>query len=170
MRKSNCPDAPLQGPIPARDSFGSDWAPKTADTRRMAPLRDTRRMTRFRRAVPWLIAGALCAIAIVGRTYLIQPAEIAHVCDIEPLRLIGPGPWWCDVRSAAIMTYAWGGLRNVAFGLSLLVLLWRRAWLAALTLSVGLVGIVWYTYEPGAVAITIGALVLVRCQARRPSR
>ena len=122
-------------------------------------------MNRLRRSAPWLAAALLCAAAIAIRNDLIQPAEIAHRCDAPTLTLFTPGPWWCSVRSAAIMTYAWGGLRDASLGLALASLLWRRAWLAAATLAVGLVALVWYTYEPGAVAVTIGALVLARRQA-----
>jgi hypothetical protein len=42
----------------------------------------------------------------------------------------------------------------------------RRGWLGWLALATGLVAIVWYTYEAGALAITVGALVLARAQAR----
>lgn len=122
-------------------------------------------MHRLRAPTPWVIAALICIAAIATRQFLIQPPEIAHRCNATTLTLSTTGPWWCSVRSAVIMTYAWGGLLYTAFGLSLAALLWRRTWLATSTLVVGLVAIVWYTYEPGAVAITIGALVLARCQA-----
>ena len=129
-------------------------------------------MNRLTRQAPWIGAALICLAAILIRQFLIQPPEIAHRCDAPTLSLITTGPWWCSVRSAAIMTYAWGGLQIAALGLSLAVLAWRRTWLAVATLAVGLVAIVWYTYEPGAVAITIGALVLARRQqdlrSRRP--
>lgn len=119
-------------------------------------------MKRTRLLAPWLIAAAFCAAAILVRQFLIQPPEIAHRCDAPTLSLATTGPWWCSARSAVIMTYAWGGLLYASIGLSIASLVWRRAWLAATTLTVGLVAIVWYSYEPGAVAITIGALVLAR--------
>jgi hypothetical protein len=116
------------------------------------------------RAAPWLAAAAICLLAIATRQFLIQPAEIAQRCDGPTLTLWTAGPWWCSVRSAAIMTYAWGGLRDAALLLTAATLLWRRQWLALATLAVGLVAIVWYTYETGALAITIGALMLARRQ------
>lgn len=124
-------------------------------------------MPTLRRQAPWLVAALLCLLAILTRQYLIQPPEIAHRCDLATLAWSSAGPWWCNVRTAAIMTYAWGGLLDASFALAIATLVWRRAWLAAATLAVGLVAIVWYTYEPGAVAITIGALVLARRQAER---
>ncbi len=123
-------------------------------------------MNRIRRQAPWICAALICAAAIATRQFLIQPPEIAHRCDAATLTLWTTGPWWCSVRSAVIMTYAWGGLLYAALGLALASLLWRRTWLAVATLAVGLVAIVWYTYEPGAVAITVGALVLARLQER----
>ena len=118
--------------------------------------------------LPWVVAAVACLAAILVRQYVIQPPELAHRCETPTLTLFTPGPWWCSLRSAAIMTYAWNGLLIASFGLSLAVLAWRRAWLATATLVVGLVAIVWYTYEAGAVAITIGALVLARRQQDPP--
>ena len=121
-------------------------------------------MKSIRRHAPWIAAAAACLAAVLVRQFLIQPADIAQRCEGPTLTLFAPGPWWCSVRAAAIMTYAWRGLLYTALGLSVATLLWRRRWLAVATLIVGLVAIVWYTYEPGAVAITIGALVLARRQ------
>ena len=123
-------------------------------------------MKRIRPQAPWIAAALICVAAILARQFLIQPPEIAHRCDAPTLSLMTTGPWWCSVRSAVIMSYAWGGLQYAALGLSLASLVWRRTGLAFATLAVGLVAIVWYTYEPGAVAITIGALVLARRQDR----
>jgi hypothetical protein len=123
-----------------------------------------------RRQAPWIAAALICLFAILTRQFLIQPPEIAHQCETTTLTLFAAGPWWCSVRAAAIMTYAWNWLLYGALLLSLATLVWRRLWLAVLTLAVGLLAIVWYTYEPGAVAITIGALVLARRQHDRSSR
>ena len=121
----------------------------------------------IRRLLPWCVAALLCAGAVLARQFLIQPPEIAHACPSETLTLFGDGPWWCAVRAAIIMTYAWAGLLYASIASSLAALVWRRAWLGALTLAIGLVAIVWYTYEAGALAITIGALVLARAQVGR---
>ena len=128
-----------------------------------------RRMNRFRRFAPWLVAASLCVVAILIRQFLIQPPEIAHRCDAPVLSLVTTGPWWCSARAAVIMTYAWGGLMYASLGLSVASLIWRTTWLSTITLATGLVAIVWYTYEPGAIAITFGALVLARSLERRAS-
>ncbi len=125
-------------------------------------------MRQVRHRAPWIVAAALCLLAILTRQFLIQPADVAQRCDLTVLAFTTAGPWWCNLRAAAIMTYAWGGLLDACLALSVLVLIWRRAWLATITLATGLVAIVFYTYEPGALAITIGALVLARRQ-QRPS-
>jgi hypothetical protein len=121
-------------------------------------------MTIAKRPAPWIFAALACVVAILVRQFLIQPPDVAQQCNDATLTLWSAGPWWCSFRAAAVMTYAWRGLFYASFALSLATLLWRRVWLATATLTVGLVAIVWYTYEPGAVAITIGALVLARRQ------
>ena len=120
--------------------------------------------------LPWLAAAIVCALAIVARQFLIQPPEIAHRCDTTTLTLITPGPWWCSVRAAIIMSYAWGGLFYAAIALSLAALWTRRTWAGFVTLAIGLMAIVWYSYEAGAIAITVGTLVLARAQASSITR
>lgn len=122
-------------------------------------------MPMTRRWAPWVTAAIVCALAVGARQFLIQPPEIAHRCDTATLTLITAGPWWCGIRAAIIMTYAWGGLFYAAIILSFATLWIRRAAIAFVTLAIGLIAIVWYTYEPGAVAITIGTLVLARAQS-----
>ena len=115
---------------------------------------------------PWIAAATVCVLAICARQFLIQPPEVAQRCEATTLSLLTAGPWWCSLRAAVIMTYAWSGLFYTAFALSIAALVLRRAWIAFATLAVGLVAIVWYTYEPGALAITVGTLVLARAQTR----
>ncbi len=121
-------------------------------------------MHRFRLIAPWLAAALVCVAAILVRQFLIQPPHIGHTCDAATLSLPAPGPWWCSARAAFIMTYAWGGLNGACWVLTLAALAFRREAIAALALAVGLFAIVMYSYEAGAVAITIGALVLARAQ------
>lgn len=123
-----------------------------------------------RHGIPWLGAAIVCAFAIVARQYLIQPPEIAHRCGTATLTLVTPGPWWCSVRAAIIMTYAWGGLSIAAIVLSLAALWIRRASTGFAALAIGLTAIVWYSYEAGAIAITVGTLVLARAQATPTAR
>ena len=127
-------------------------------------------MHRTRAWIPWIAAAIVCVFAILAREFLIQPPEIAHRCESTTLTLVTPGPWWCSARAAIIMTYAWGGLFYAAIAFSLMALWIRRAWVGFVTLTVGLIAIVWYSYEPGAVAITVGALVLARAQSELPSK
>ena len=124
-------------------------------------------MNSWRRLAPWLAAATLCLLAILIRQFLIQPAAIGQRCESATLTLFAPGPWWCSVRAAVIMTYAWGGLNAAAWFLSIAALIVRREIVGLLALAVGLVAIVWYSYEAGAVAIVIGTLALARAQVRR---
>ena len=110
-------------------------------------------------ALPWLVALAVTGLAILARTFVIQPPEVAHQCDG-----VGAGPWWCLARSAIIMTYSRYGLGYAALVLSILCLLRRGVVISCAALSVGGAGLVLYCYEPGAVAFAVGALVLARRQ------
>lgn len=113
---------------------------------------------------PWLIALCVTLLAMLARYLMIQPPEVAHQCDQ------GGGPWWCAVRSGVIMTYAWYGL-GYASALLGMVALWRpRALWGACALAVGGAALVLYCYEPGALAIGIGALVLARSQHDHATR
>jgi hypothetical protein len=107
---------------------------------------------------PWLLALGVTGLAMAARYLLIQPPEIAHQCDAAG------GPWWCALRTAAIMTYSGYGLGYAALVLSGLAALVRRAALGGLALAVGGAALVLYCYEPGALAMAIGTLVLARAQ------
>jgi len=115
---------------------------------------------------PWLIASAVCALAFLVRYLLIQPPQIAHQCDA------GAGPWWCAIRLAIILSYSGWGLGYASLATCVLALWYRRVLFGALALSCGTAAIVLYCYEPGALAMVVGALVLVRAQnsTRRFSR
>ena len=127
-------------------------------------------MPHLRLPAPWIAAALLCVLAILARQFLIQPPEIGHACDTGTLTLATTGPWWCSARAAIIMTYAWGGLSMAAFFLAAAALILRREVTGALALATGSIAIVWYSYEAGALAIVVGALVLARSQARRLAR
>ena len=104
------------------------------------------------------MALGICALAFLARYLLIQPPQIAHQCDA------GGGPWWCSVRLAIILAYTGWGLGYASLAVTVAALWFRRAALGALALSCGTAAIVLYCYEPGAVAMIAGALVLVRAQ------
>lgn len=128
-------------------------------------------MSAFKLVLPWIAAALICLLTVYVRVALIQPPEVAHVCDAS-----GPTLWVqlheasliCKVRAAFIVSYAWFGLGYAAMVLSLLTLVYRNAVIAWLALCVGAAGLVLYCFEPAAVSVAIGAVVLAGVQARRP--
>jgi hypothetical protein len=104
---------------------------------------------------------AFGALAMAARYLLIQPPELSHRCDL------GDAPAWCSVRLAIIMSYAWYSLGYLALGASIAALVWRNRPVATFTLCSGAAAIVLYCYEPGALALVVGALVLARSVSPR---
>ncbi len=97
-------------------------------------------------------------MAILARTYLIQPPSIAHGCE-EQLA------WWCVIRLGIIYTYAFHTVGQLAVVLALASIVVPRIWLAACALAVGFAALVLYCYEPGALAIVLSAVMLARLQS-----
>jgi hypothetical protein len=95
-------------------------------------------------------------LAMAARYLLIQPPELAHQCEVTG------APAWCAVRLAIILTYAHYELGYLSL-LATVIALWSRTYLAAsVALCCGACAIVLYCFEPGAVALVAGALVLAR--------
>ncbi|MDP9292599.1 MAG: hypothetical protein M3O82_09590 [Verrucomicrobiota bacterium] len=117
----------------------------------------------------WLSAALICALTVYVRTELIQPPEVAQLCDAVGatlwLQLAGASPI-CKVRAAFIVSYAWFGLGYAAMILTALTLLTRNGFVAWLALCVGAMGLVLYCFEPAAVSFAIGAVVLAGAQSR----
>jgi hypothetical protein len=126
-------------------------------------------MRGFKLILPWLSAAVLCALTIYVRTALIQPPEVGQFCDSVG-NLWGQlqhGNSLCKVRAAFIVTYAWFGLGYAAMVLSVLTLVYRKPLIAWLALCVGAMGLVLYCFEPAAVSLALGAVVLAGLQARQ---
>jgi hypothetical protein len=116
--------------------------------------------------LPWLLLIALGAVPLLLRYGLVESPEVSRVCETG--RTLA-----CELRHVTVtgfITGNIGGLRIGVYGwlaLAATVLaLWRAsvftAWLAAAT---GLFAVVLYCFEPGALALLIGCLRLVRAQA-----
>jgi hypothetical protein len=101
--------------------------------------------------------------AYAARHGAIEPAAIAHACD--------PDPWRgaCAARTLLIHLIAgsWFGWIAVLAG-GWAALSRSRRW-AALALAAGAAGLVLYAPEPAAVGALLGALALVRGQAKTAS-
>ncbi len=111
--------------------------------------------------VPLSLTVIVGALAMAARYLLIQPAEIAHACDASS------ATWLCSLRMAVILSYARYELGYLALVASLAAIVWRNRVTSTSALVIGCAAIVLYCYEPGAVAMVVGALVLARsAQAR----
>lgn len=113
----------------------------------------------FALAWPWLLIALTGLAAVALRALLIEPSDIAHLCDAAA------SPGWCGWREAAVAGFLGYGYGYAALGAALLALLWNRplaAWLAA---ALGLAALQLYCFEAGAFALLLGSLRLIRLQA-----
>ena len=112
------------------------------------------------RRLSWIPIAILLMIALAAalfaRHWMIEPADIGHLCDS------GQGPWWCGLRLAIIMSFArgWLGWFVLGAGVAATVLRWR--WLATATAVAGVAGLVLYQFVFSATGLLLGLLVLVR--------
>lgn len=116
------------------------------------------------RILAWLALASVLVMAMLIRYRLIEPAAVAQACDA------GSRVWACGIRRLAILTFDHQQLSYLAVAGSILALLTRSASIAWLTAAVSAVGLVWYCFEPCAVGLVIGVLVLARAQTGYPHR
>ena len=122
---------------------------------------------------PWLSAALICTLTVYVRTVLIQPPEVAQLCDSEGATLwlqLADASLICKVRAAFIISYDCFFLGYAAMILTALTLLTRNGFVAWLALCVGAMGFVLYCFEPAAVSLAMGAVVLAGVQSRRRER
>lgn len=120
----------------------------------------------LRLTLPWLSLVVVGAIAVALRYGLVESPDVAHACDTATTLQ-------CSARHAVVLgfiltpigTYQMGLYGWVALAAAVLALFWKRpatAWLAAAT---GLVALILYCFAPGAFALLVGCLRLVRLQS-----
>ena len=118
-------------------------------------------MSRLRQfAVPLLVL----ALAVALRVFVVEPSHIGHACD--------PRPWsgWCAGRTALIMSFRFGEIGWAALAAGVVATVVRAAWLGQAALSLGLAGLVLYSYEPAVVGALLGVLVMFRPRPGPPAR
>jgi hypothetical protein len=122
-------------------------------------------VTRWRQALPWLLLLAIGVAAAWLRYRLIEPSIMVELCGGSH------NPAWCSWRLLLVL-----GFQHHAYGVSvygvaalaaaMLALLWKRAWAAWLAAALGAFALELYCFEPGALALLIGCLCLLRIQAQ----
>lgn len=115
-------------------------------------------------ALPWLMLLGLGFVAAALRFHLIESTAIADLC--------GSGQYspWCNTRRLLIL-----GFQHHAYDVSIygaaalavaLLTLWsKQVWVAWLAAVLGVFALQLYCFEPGALALLIGCLRLLRLQA-----
>jgi hypothetical protein len=122
-------------------------------------------MRRARHAAAWLLLLGVAFGAGWLRHGLIESSAVGQLCDGEH------GPRWCEWRQWLVLGFqqhAWGvtvyGV--AALAAATLALLRKRPWTAWLAAALGVFALELYCFEPGALALLIGCLRLLRVQAR----
>lgn len=105
----------------------------------------------------WIVAAVLAA-ALLARYAWIEPAHIGYLCNASN------GPWWCTLRRALILSFAFNGLGYASLILGVLALIVRWRSIALLALCFGVSGVVLYCYEFAAVGLLLGVLTLARAE------
>jgi hypothetical protein len=118
--------------------------------------------------LPWLALLAVGGLALALRYGLVESADVAHACDTA--RTLA-----CDMRHkvvlgfilAPIFGYQMGIYGWVALASAALALAWKHPFSAWLSATTGVVALILYCFAPGAFALLVGCLRLVRVQAMR---
>jgi hypothetical protein len=109
--------------------------------------------------LPWLLLVIVGLLAAWLRYGFIEAPSLAHLCDD------GDMPAWCGMRSVIVIGFNTYGYGIAAMAVTVLALCWRKPWLAWLAAALGAFALTLYCYYPGALALLIGSLRLIRLQA-----
>ncbi len=119
---------------------------------------------RMRPALGWLAVLLAGAVAATLRYGLVEPPGLGDRCSAG-----GPNaPAWCALRDLVVQGFLHDIYGIVALVAAAFALLYRRHWSAAIAAALGLLAIELYCYQSGALALLVGALLLVR--ASDPTR
>jgi len=123
--------------------------------------------------LPWLSLIVIGALAYALRYGLIESPDVAHACDTGT-------SFACSVRHATVMGFVLGGVKLSAFNVyqmgiygwvalvaGLLALYWKTPFIAWLSAATGVVAVILYCFAPGAFALLVGCLRLVRLLPER---
>ena len=118
-------------------------------------------------ALPWLLLLAFGFVAAGLRFHLIESTAIADLC--------GSGQYspWCNTRRLLILGFHHHAYDVSVYGVAALMAaalaLWsKQVWIAWLAAVLGVFALQLYCFEPGALALLIGCLRLLRLQSLPP--
>ena len=111
--------------------------------------------------LPWLAIAAVALGAAAARYLLIEPSDVAHLCDADAS---SGGCLWRQWLVLGFLGYGYGYAALVATALALL---WKHPFAAWLAAALGIGALVLYCFEAGALALLVGSLRLLRAQATR---
>ncbi|MGH8159133.1 MAG: hypothetical protein ACREPQ_13505 [Rhodanobacter sp.] len=119
------------------------------------------------RAAAWLGVLVVALGAASLRYGLIESSAIGQLCSSEH------GPAWCVWRQWLVLGFQHhaGGVSVygvIALASAALALLSKRPWAAWLAAAAGVFALELYCFEPGALALLIGSLRLLRLQVQAP--
>lgn len=120
----------------------------------------------LRLSLPWLSLIVIGAVAYALRYMLVESPDVANLCDTGT-------SLECTVRHVAVMGFILGrtfgyqmGIYGwVALAAAVLALGWKHPFAAWLSAATGLVAVILYCFAPGAFALLVGCLRLVRLQS-----
>ena len=122
----------------------------------------------LRLSLPWLSLIVIGVAAYALRYFLVESPDVANLCDTG-------ASLECTVRHVAVMGFILGrtfGYQMGIYGWVALVaaaaaLFWKKPFAAWFSAAAGLVAVILYCFAPGALALLVGCLRLVRLQSER---
>lgn len=117
-------------------------------------------------AMPWLLLIVIGVGAGVLRYGLVESADMAHTCEAGQALA-------CKIRHLTVEGFILGGVFGYQMGIygwlalaaAALALIRKKAFFAWLAAATGLVALLLYCFAPGAFALLVGCLRLVRLQS-----
>lgn len=113
----------------------------------------------WRLALPWLLLLAVGVATLVLRFGLIESSAVGELCSG---RL---APWWCQWRAWLVFGFLHQIYGVLALLATAIAMFSRRPALAWLSAALGAFALQLYCVEPGALALLLGCLRLLRLQA-----
>jgi uncharacterized membrane-anchored protein len=120
----------------------------------------------LRLSLPWLSLTVIGVAVYALRYGLVESPDVANLCDTST-------SFECTARHIAVMGFILGrtfgyqmGIYGwVALAAAVAALFWKKPFVAWFSAATGLVAVILYCFAPGAFALLVGCLRLVRRQS-----